>query len=1044
MKTLHPALVPALHPPWARMIRCCWLGWLILLMAPAARAATELSLPEGLSQNAVLSLARDADGFLWIGTEDGLNRFDGYEFSVFRAAAGDRAGTGINHVRGLVADGGHLFLATSGGGLAVFERATARFRVLGLEAGLPAEHLTSIALAGPGDLYVGSRTGLARLRWNGDPMLAKITVEHVEMPQRARAQEIWELIRGAAGLWVGTGDGLFRIDPDGRVHSIEIEGAQAPFNVDALLEAPAGVLWIGTWSQGLIRHDLRRGEPRNFLPGGVGAEGLRSARVLSLAEGPDGILFVGTDRGLAWLDPDCSCLKSLDHPRAARVDGRGFVLLALDVDPDGGVFAGFWGEGLVRLGALHRSFHVERPREEGGQGLRHGRVGTVLETRSGELLVGSFGGGVQRVDGTPVLGLPWRFTQEPFSAQAEPGVELVWELMEDRTGRLWAGTDDGLYWRDAAGQWQPEPEREEPQSMRGVRVLAEDGRGRLWVGSSSGLARIDGPGQPRRRVRYFDPEREPWFRRQDEGIQALFVDAADRVWIGTAAGLHILGADGQPLARYRLADGLPGAVVNAIHQHVDGSIWLATNGGVAKVNLRTGLDALRFELPDSIENEDVGAVHGLLSDRRGRLWLGGNRGLLRFDPERGSLRRFTRSDGLAADEFSSRAMVSSRRGWFLFGGIDGLTVFDPLTLPDSLERPRPRLAAIELGGVPVVLPPAAPGGVPLLRLGHAHPPLLLDFSALVFDGQRGLRYRARLGEDKPFSELGPRRSLSLDRLAYGSHLLELEVDNQGLVERSALLAIKVTPPLTSTWSFRILTLLLLAGVLAGFYLWRVAELTAQRRRLAAQVEQRTRELSAQKDALEATAHALAGANERLRRLSLVDELTGLANRRSLIERLQQAAAQEGPRVLALIDLDHFKRINDGQGHQAGDEVLRDFAQVLRLECQGQAVAGRWGGEEFLCLLPGLSSAQGEQWAGRLLERVRARRVEYAGTVVPYTVSLGLALARPEEALDQWLARTDTALYRAKAGGRDCYAVDRAADLPGAGGGGSGRQTPESP
>ena len=1015
--------------PAAVLLACAAL---LLVISSRLQAATEYSLPEGLSQNAVLSLARDADGFLWIGTEDGLNRFDGYEFDVYRANAAGGGATGVNHVRGLVADGGHLFLATSGGGLAVFERASGRFRVLGLAQGLPAEHLTTLALAGPGELYVGSRTGLARLRWQGDPMLASFRIDPVALPPTMRAQEIWELKRGAGGLWVGTGDGLFRIDADGRAHPVAVAGAVAPFNVDALLEAPAGVLWIGTWAQGLIRLDLRSGERRHFVPGEDAAQGLRSARVLSLAEGPDGALFMGTDRGLAWLDPGCACIKTLDHPRAARVDGRGFVLLALDVDAAGGVFAGFWGEGLVRLGPLHRGFHVERPREEGPPGLRHGRVHAVLETRSGEWLVGSFGGGIQRVQSDPVLGLPWRFEDEPFAADVGAGSELVWHLLQDREGRLWAGTDDGLFWRDAEGIWQREPARDEPQSMRSVRVLAEDGRGRVWVGSSSGLARIDGPGQPRRRVQHFDPGREPWFRRQDESISALFVDAGDRLWIGTAAGLHILDADAQPLAHYRLADGLPGAVINAIHQHVDGSIWLATSGGLARVRLQAGLDALQFESPQSLAVEDVGSVEGLLSDRRGRLWLATHRGLLRFDPALGSMRRFTRADGLAADEFSSRGLLSTRRGWFVLGGIDGLTAFDPLALPERLQSPQPRLSAIELAGQRQVLPPPGPDGLPVLRLDHAHAPLLLDFSALVFEGQRGLRYRARLGESQPFSELGPRRSLSIDRLQHGRHVVELEVDNQGQAARRALLAIEVTPPLSATWGFRIATALLLAGALAALYLWRVGELTAQRRRLAAQVAERTRELSAQKDALQATAQALAHANERLRQLSLVDELTGLANRRSLIERLQQAAAMPAPGAIAVIDLDHFKRINDGFGHQAGDAVLQDFAQLLRSECQGQAVGGRWGGEEFLCVLPEVAADdEAARWADRLLERVRARRVEHQGSVLPYRVSIGLALGRPGEPLDQWLARADDALYRAKAAGRDTRRLDRAGQAKGA-------------
>lgn len=252
---------------------------LTLAAAPMARSATEYTLADGLSQNSVLSMARDADGFLWLGTEDGLNRFDGYEFRVYRPSQDGALAAGANYIRGLQAGGQYLFLATNGGGLSIFDRYREQFRLLGVADGLPAEHLTGLAVAGPQTLYVASRNGLARVQWDGDPMSAPVTSSAIDFGSGARHKDIWDLHLGASGLWIATGDGVFRLDTQGRVAAVPVPGSEAPFNTDALLEFPAGVLWVGSWDQGLFRIDLGSGHTRRFLPGADDSPGLRTSRV---------------------------------------------------------------------------------------------------------------------------------------------------------------------------------------------------------------------------------------------------------------------------------------------------------------------------------------------------------------------------------------------------------------------------------------------------------------------------------------------------------------------------------------------------------------------------------------------------------------------------------------------------------------------------------------------------------------------------------------------------------------------------------------------
>lgn len=986
-------------------------------------ATTEYSVADGMSQNSALALARDDDGYLWIGTEDGLNRFDGYEFRVHRPSDHDPGATASAFFRGIAVGGRHLFLATNGGGMAVFDRVSERFRTLDIADGLPANHFNAIDLPQPGTLYLASRTGLARLDWTGDPMTATFAVSPIVVGADPPRTDLWELRRGPSGLWIGTGDGVFRLDAADQAHALTVAGAERPFNIDTLLEAPAGVLWIGSWNQGLFRVELASGVTRQFLPGAADTPGLRTKRILRLAAGPDGSVYIGTDRGLVWFDPGCDCLKALDHRRSARVAGRGFLVEALDVDARGGVFAGYWGEGLVRYTPSDLVFHVERDRDEGSPGLKQGRVRAVMEDRRGDLWVGSYGGGVQRVAAHARReGIEWPFEALPFPADAPEAARLVWNLLQDRAGRVWAATENGLYWADPdAPTWQLEPALAPNLRSGSVRVLIEDAGGRIWAGSSSGLWRTEAFGEPRQPVSLVPPggSTEPWFAQQDRSVYALHRDSDQRIWVGTSGGLHILDADGTPLARYRVADGLPGAIVWDIHRHADGSMFIGSNGGLMRVIDAGNVAALRFDPIGRRAALPSGMVYAIASDRQGQLWLTSNRGLIRLDPTSLRHRVWRRRDGIASDEFASGAIANGSQGWLYFGGIDGLTAVQPERLRELPETPRPSLARVVVGDNEV-----AATGDPLhpllLELNHGHPPLILDFSGLVFDAPTAARFSYRLDPASPFHALGERRSLILDRLPDGEHALELRVDNDTLSATDELLQFRVAPPYYATWTFRVLALTALLLLLTLAYLARMRQSDAHRRHLEAEVSARTRELRNQKEALEATAEALATANAKLKTLSVIDPLTGLPNRRELIERIG-ALLRESPApplAVGVIDLDQFKRINDEFGHLAGDAVLRDFADVASSQMQRLEAIGRWGGEEFLVLLPDADAESAQGWADELLARVRSRRVNTGSGVVSYRISIGLALGQTGDDMDTLVARADGALYVAKAGGRD--------------------------
>ena len=995
----------------------------LLLWAPLSPAAIEYSVADGLSQNSAQALARDPQGFVWIGTEDGLNRFDGYEFRVYRPSDQGARGPAAAFVNDIVAAGAHLFLATNGGGLAIFDRRSEAFRTLGVAEGLPTEYFNVLSYGGPGQLYLGSRSGLALARWQGDAMTATLTFSPVSLGVGAARNQVWALHRGPSGLWIGTGDGVLRIDSSGVPVEFPVGESAEPLNIDSLLEMPAGVLWVGTWDHGLYRVELGSGLTRQFKPGKPGSEGLSSARVLSLAAAPAGRVYVGSDHGLTWFDPGCDCIKALQEQRSARSAGRGFLVQDMLVDDRGGVFVGYWGEGLTRLSPTDLIFHVEGLRDDGGSGLAHPRIRAVLEDRGGDLWVGTFGGGVQRVRAADrKQGLPWRFESPGAGERMVEQARFVWALLQDRAGRIWAATDDGVYWTETDPVlWHRELPPGQVVPMPGARSLLEDQRGRIWVGSSQGLGLIEAPGVRRRPIAIGDDsDQANGYAQQERSIFSLFQDTDGRIWAGSWAGLHILDADGKPLARYHVADGLPGPIIWDIHRHDDGSILLGSNGGLTRVLNPEQPRALRFEDFGARIALPLGTVYGMVSDRLGQLWLTGNRGLVQVRADLQGHRVWHRRDGIAADEFSTGAATSGGSGWLYFGGITGLTAVDPSQLRDTLESPQPSVARMAVGSEEVALDEHAQWPE-VLHMKHDHAPLIMDLTALVFDAPRATRFAYRLDPGHPWTDLGPRRSLIVDHLPIGVSQLEVRADNQGQLASRVLLNLEVAPPYYARWDFRLGILLIGSLLLALIYGWRVRALTSQRRRLAAEVAARTRELRNQKEALEATAAALVSANARLKTLSVLDPLTGLWNRRELIERVSEtlgdadAAKNLG---LAVIDLDQFKLINDDHGHLSGDAVLRDFAQVLTAHARSGDAVGRWGGEEFLAMIAGGDASVVMDWAQELIARVHARRVPVAGHTVQYRISVGLALARAGDSMDLLLARADRALYAAKAGGRD--------------------------
>jgi diguanylate cyclase (GGDEF)-like protein len=957
---------------------------------------------QGLPHPVPTALAQDRDGFLWIGTQGGLSRWDGYRFHSYRADPDQADSLPDDWIETLFVDaGGHLWVGGGAGGLARYDKEQDRFVPLPLKPGAERSHIGALADDGVGGLWIGSDDGLHHLDKAG-------TLTLVGQAGGLPGGTVRALLRDGRGiLWVGTAQGLAwrAADADGFTPVALPEGAAG---ITALLADDAGRLWVGTRRRGLFVLDRPDG---NLVPVVAGpAPPTGSISSLAMA-GPDEI-WAGLRGGGIWaVDRRSLRIKPIRHDRTLPNSLAHDDVWALLRDDAGSLWVGTTG-GLSYhphdAGLISTIFGAaQRPGS-----LRETDIMAVLPTRDGRFWLGYPAGGADLVD--PDTGLVASLKPDPSQPGQALPPDAVYALAEDDRGIVYFATRRGLYGRDpvsGAVRLIPVPGRDPRASLAAVSFA----QGMLWLGGEEdgiwGIipgTTLDDPPQ-----RVLGP-----VTLSDPGVGVILRGYGSDLWIGTRDGLnridlgsgaieHIAADPGDPT-------GLPARFITCMLFDRQGRLWLGTfGGGVAVMEGRDEVGRPRFRrlgLDDGLPHVNVDSLQ---MDGAGTIWAGTDDGLAMINPQSLAIRPVRRADGATLVDYVAGAGATSAAGEALFGALGGLTVARPGTLPDWQFRPPVVLTDLRVGGVPV----------PVGRFnGAAHPPplvltpqtnnLAVEFAALDFTAPERNLYAYWLeGFDTTWQPADAGRRLAVySNLAPGDYRLHLRGSNrEGRPSTGDLvIPVRVLPDWYQHPWLRLAGLLAGIAAVAGLVRWRTAWLRRRQIVLENQIASRTADLQA--------------ANARLERLAMTDPLTGCANRRHFMERaaaiLADAQLRGEALSLAVLDLDEFKKINDSHGHPAGDAVLVRTGQLLTSHLRDADLVGRVGGEEFALLMPH-THADG---AARLAERLRTT-LEQAGVDgdagrIHATVSVGIAQLQPGEDLDGLYARADAALYRAKQQGRN--------------------------
>lgn len=915
---------------------------------------------QGLGNLNITGIQQDRTGYLWVGTQNGLYRYDGSQFQRFGADQGMPQRI-IDNL--YVGSDGTLWVGTSAG--VYFERTDGRFA----EVKLPVPfneftHPTGTTFAS------NKRDEVVTVSSSRGVVLRKRALdEWVAEPFNLQGAFIWSVLYGPDGsLWYGCDKDLCRLK-DGRT---------------TLMRA---------------------------------ALGLPEEQWLTMMVARDGSIWMRSNQHIAELSPDGSSADMRDLP--GKPVAESYPLLAEDSQ---GRILTSQGSSIALWEKDHWRFVTEK------NGISPFEVQGLFVDREGSIWMGVVGHGLERWVGED----RW----EAYTQADGLTDNLIWASTRDHEGRLWIGTETGLNWVSAGGNapkiWRSPGIQ---VSRAGSLQVTEDGA--IWMGSMAGsLTRIH-------------PKTLAGMQIKTPAVYSLLSDGPNRMWVATVSGMYTVNpADPAAHLEQVESSAFPKAALRFtnIVKDAKGNLWATSDQGIFELD-RAGWHAIdpgEFKVrPDLIaidasENvwaagpsqdlmklrvsgyKVVGAEHigrpplmseeivALVVDHRGWLWVGEDAGVTVYDGQ--TWRSFTQDDGLIWNDIDSFAISEDRDGSMWIGTSGGLS---HLMAPQSAlagSPPPPAISQVSLG-----LAEVASGGE---VKWNSTAPLTISMALLSFKDTQdiGIRYRL-VGEQDSGWEHTRELTVHYRHLPPGKYRFEVAAENAAgnMVSPVASFSFSIVP----LWWQNVLLQRGLGMLCLVLLIWawrrRVGQLVRQKNELESAVRDRTKDLEKEKIELVRT-------RDQMRHFAEHDGLTGLWNHRIIVERLRgevDRSMRDGTAMAVILaDLDYFKRINDEMGHVAGDMTLRDTAAIFQRSVRSYDWVGRYGGEEFLLILPGSTLEAARERAENLRRTLQASTLGEGNETFSVTASFGVAAGFPTN-YEEMIQIADAALYRAKNNGRNC-------------------------
>jgi signal transduction histidine kinase/streptogramin lyase/DNA-binding NarL/FixJ family response regulator len=811
-----------------------------------------LTTQDGLSNNIAWGLMQDSRGYIWIATFDGLNRFDGYDVTVYKHDPDNPGSISSSVTFCAVEDAAGAIWVCTDQGFNKFDPDTEKFVRYGFDSSEENSVVQELYEDSKGRFWIGSSHGIL---YEFDRSLEKLNpVSSNE--EFGRILSIMEDQEGT--LWIGDSRGLTRFDPEAQTFTHYMPDPGGDIRVNDIEPDKEGILWLATVGGGLTRFDPETEQFTSYRHDADDPQSLSSDAVVSVLEDAPGIFWVGTfGGGLNRFDSrtgEFILFQPNPYLPDSLSDGR---IPGLLKDKQGTIWVGTFGGGLDFYNPLSSQFTLYQNIPGEPQSLSHSSVYSVRQDQSGAIWIATLNG-LNKLN--PETGTFTHYQHDPENPNSLNDNQIQAMHIDDE-GIIWLGT-----WKGGLNRFDPateqfthythDPDNPATLSSNEIHGIVEDEFGDLWIAThEGGVSHFQR--EKEQFVNYLSDPNDPHSLNSNI-VRTIFMSSSNDLWVGTREDVYQFDDRTGHFNRY--SDDLNGRNVYDIYESKAGVIWVATNQGLSKFHPETESFST-YTTEHGLASENT---FGILEDLQGNLWISTAKGISKFNPLTETFENFDSQSGIQKKEFIHSSAHQTAEGQMFFGGIDGLNTFYPDAIRKNDFVPPVVLTDFKLANQSVEVGEDSPlqkviDATDAIILPYEDKVLVFKFAALnyVSSDKNLYAYKIEGFEDDWTVIDSSIREARYTNLDAGDYSFKVKASNNDGVwnEEGKSINITILPPWWETMWFRISMIVVAIGLLAGGFRWRVSAIEARSRKLEMQVMDRTKELQEAKEDAESANQA---------------------------------------------------------------------------------------------------------------------------------------------------------------------------------------------
>ena len=850
-----------------------------------------ITLEDGLSQSSIYSICQDNKGFLWIGTLDGLNKYDGYTFQVYRSDNTDSNSVASNTIYSICqAKDSMLWIGTSNG-LSQYNPVTAKFKnfyASNKKNGLVNNKVRTVFEDNEGLIWIGTANGLNIY----DPKTKTLSKLGEIQTQQMKSNSIWCITQQENGLiWIGTSKGFciynkyrdyvmenYLIEESENLSAKKSIEANKKNVIRSIYADSLGYLWLGTNGAGLFRFNIKTKELKNYTKDITNSISISDNRVRVIFEDDNNRLWFGTYNGLNLFDRDKEAFYNYHSSPIDNSKISSNKVISITHDNLGQLWVGTFDGGLNKVKPGKEKFKLYRKKPFNKNSISSNIILSVIEDKDSNLWIGTDKG----------IDFLNRKTHQYKHYKNEPGNpnslsdDVVYSLYQDRNGTIWAGTGEGILNRfnsntQSFTHYPLINEDYQKEVHYGVKKIYEDKQGNFWIGSHNGFYKFN-----RETGTYIVYQHSP-FENSTIGsnvVWDIYEDSFQNLWIATqGGGLNKLDRETGEFTKFTYQPGDTNSfscnTARCIYEDHQRRLWISTSKGLNRYN-REKNNFSHITMEDGLPNNLVYSVLGDGED----LWLSTNKGLSRLNPGTLKITNYNMSDGLQSLEFNQGSYQKGKiSGQLYFGGINGLNAFFPSKIQHNPDPPIINITGFFLHNKPVKI-----GNennilhksityTNKIELNYKQNIISFVFSAIHFIKPSKNTYAYKMeGFDEDWVYYGTRRYITYTNIPPGNYTFKVKAANSdGLwTKEPAEVDIIIKPPFWETNGFYILVAIVALLLLYLLIRTRDKKLIKEKAKLRNKVSERTiaieqqsEEITTQRDSLQKLYQELKQRNEEI-------------------------------------------------------------------------------------------------------------------------------------------------------------------------------------